>query len=182
MLTVYSCCWLSFSELLAIPSVVYTKYSLVRQDLSLFYLNMPKAREDIQIQIKDGISGSHWQLRWIWKLVSQVKWGRGGGQEKETIKKSLLSIEIKYRTVSAEPQDSLFLPSHRWPLALGSSKAITVLQFIVWNKFQACHSPKRYLLSGKLTHKFPLLHRITQKQNHSRTLKRWCPKPAYTAV
>lgn len=46
---VYSCRWLSFSELLAIPSVVYTKYSLVRQDIRLFYLNMPKPRDNIQI-------------------------------------------------------------------------------------------------------------------------------------
>lgn len=59
MLTVLSCCWLSFSELLAIPSVVYTKYSLVRQDTSLFCLNMPKMRKNIQIRIRDGISASH---------------------------------------------------------------------------------------------------------------------------
>lgn len=49
------------SELLAVPSVVYTKYSSVRQDISLFYLNMPKLRENIQIQIKYGISGSRGQ-------------------------------------------------------------------------------------------------------------------------
>lgn len=88
MLTGYSCRWLSFSELLAIPSVVYTKYSLIRRDISLFYLSLPKTRENIQTKIKHGISGSQRQLLcWIRKLVNQAEWGKGGkaGNKKKII-------------------------------------------------------------------------------------------------
>jgi len=57
---------------------------------------------------------------------------RGGGNKKKTTKKPPLSIERNaVKDVLAEPQDSLFLCSHRRPFALSCSQGITAPQLIV---------------------------------------------------